>query len=673
MKYFFNIFSCLLLAATLVFSFAGCKEEETEAASSGVYPYRILSVGASFTNDAMRYMRDILIQNGVANKDIDIVNAYIGGQTLEGHAMCARFDLKQYTRESFGTNGNITSEYGVTLKSILTSNNWDYIIFQQGSHEAGNPEAFKDADLTYLVNYVKANCPNPNVKIGYHMTWAYAKNSTHPSFSFYGGDQMKMYNAIVNTAKTKIQNNAGFDFIIPAGTAIQNARTVFGDILCSDGYHLNDRGRFIAGAIWVRQLFNPGVDAINSYQTLTINLSRDDIVKIEKVIQDAFNNPFETDYVDNGGGTGETPPFDGSWHSAQWAETFTFDMQNKTFIKMKDEGWGERGTFTYTTGYIPNTFTCTITEITSDGLNWNTPAPNAQLVWIRTYGFAGETMLINGHVYGVREIDPHTGGNAPYRILSIGASFTRDAMTYMRDILVANGIATENIVIVNAYIGGQTLQGHANNAKSGAKAYTRMAFGTNGAMTNAYGLSSQEILESNPWDIVSFQQGAAQAGNPSAYNDDDINYLIEFVKTHCSNQNVKIAFHMTWAYANAHPTVSTFGSQMAMYNAISSTVQEKILPKKVSGDFDHIIPSGTAFQNARQHFGDVLCGGDHYHASDLGRFIAGAAWVREIFGLSIDAMSSYKTMSITLNRDDIVRIDKFVLDAVNTPFQVTPQ
>ena len=58
-----------------------------------------------------------------------------------------------------------------------------------------------------------------------------------------------------------IQANEDIDFVIPAGTAIQNARTsLLGDTLTRDGYHLSyDVGRYIAGITWVEALTGKAV------------------------------------------------------------------------------------------------------------------------------------------------------------------------------------------------------------------------------------------------------------------------------------------------------------------------------------------------------------------------------------------------------------------------------
>lgn len=51
-----------------------------------------------------------------------------------------------------------------------------------------------------------------------------------------------------------------FDILVPSGTAIQNARTKLGDVLCRDGYHLDlNIGRYIASCTWYEAIFKQTV------------------------------------------------------------------------------------------------------------------------------------------------------------------------------------------------------------------------------------------------------------------------------------------------------------------------------------------------------------------------------------------------------------------------------
>ena len=379
-------------------------------------------------------------------------------------------------------------------------------------------------------------------------------------------------------------------------------------------------------------------------------------------------NPVDPIDPDNTGGNGTLPSLEGSWHSSVYSETFTFNVAAGTFTKMSDQGWGEGGTFTYTATH----FTTTVTQV-FDGGSWSALAPKVET---RPYVITNGVLILWGqNVYEKKDIESEPVGAANYRILSIGASFTRDAMTYLRDMLVQNGVNNEDILIVNAYIGGQTLQGHASNARNNTAAYTRQSFGTRGAMTTTHSVRLIDLVTSSEWDYISFQQGADRAGDPAYYRNEDIEFLLEYVKEHCPNPDVKIMFHMTWAYA-ANSTQSVFintynRDQMLMYNAIINTAQSIILPNE---GFDFILPSGTAIQNARNVFGDFL-NSDGYHLNDRGRFIAGAMWLRQIYSLSVDVFDApYQAQNnVTLTLDDIAKIDKCVQDAFDYPFEVTFQ
>ena len=134
------------------------------------------------------------------------------------------------------------------MKDIIQDDYWDIITLQQASHFSGKPDTYKN--LGKLMNYVKHTALNKHFRFAFHQTWAYAQNSTHDDFKWYGSDQKIMYQAICKTVR---QETAHFRIhkIIPSGIAIQMARTVVGDTLNRDGYHLSYlMGRYTAACTW---------------------------------------------------------------------------------------------------------------------------------------------------------------------------------------------------------------------------------------------------------------------------------------------------------------------------------------------------------------------------------------------------------------------------------------
>lgn len=110
---------------------------------------------------------------------------------------------------------------------------WDYISLQQGSYQSGKADTYNTIDaIMDRILELKSD-----VEFLWNMTWAYQSDSGYANFYMYDHDQMKMYNDIVNAVQTKVIPNERFKYIIPNGTAVQNARTSqLGDTLCRDVY-----------------------------------------------------------------------------------------------------------------------------------------------------------------------------------------------------------------------------------------------------------------------------------------------------------------------------------------------------------------------------------------------------------------------------------------------------
>jgi hypothetical protein len=177
----------------------------------------------------------------------------------------------------------------LTLKEALEYREWDYIIFHQASKYSGNIDSFSPY-LDNLIVAAKTYCKNENVKIGLMQTWAYADitlqdsgtpiypttSTTIPSFS----SQEDMYEAICNTYKQALDMYEDISFLIPAGTAIQNARatelgTNYNDFGAnsSDGSHINPEGTLITSLVVFNKVFgkkyNIKLSEIqNNYSTL---------------------------------------------------------------------------------------------------------------------------------------------------------------------------------------------------------------------------------------------------------------------------------------------------------------------------------------------------------------------------------------------------------------------
>ena len=249
-------------------------------------------------------------------------------------------------------------------------------------------------------------------------------------------------------------------------------------------------------------------------------------------------------------------------------------------------------------------------------------------------------------------------------ILAIGNSFSWDAMEYLQPILYEMGY--RDIFLGNLYIGGCSLETHANNITSGASAYDYRVC-TTGTWSSSKS-SSVTALKSRDWDYVSVQQVSGLSGVAETYEP----YLTTVMdKVMELSPDSRKMWHMTWAYQSnsTHSDFSRYGSnQQTMYQAIVSATQEKVVSR---GDFDFVIPSGTAVQNLRSSFiGDVITR-DGYHMSyDNGRLLTALMWARQITGKSV-ADISYTPSGYSFSDKQKAAIKESVENAFQKPFEPT--
>ncbi|MBQ8184413.1 MAG: DUF4886 domain-containing protein [Lachnospiraceae bacterium] len=249
---------------------------------------KVLAVGGSFSIDTMEYLYDIATAAGV--KEVVLGNLYNGGCSLQRHVL---FYKSQQTGYSYykNTDGewNVTDNY--TLSEALADEEWDYISLQQTSALSGLPESYETA-LPELISIVREKCPE--TPLMWHMTWAYQQDYESDAFKDYNSDQMTMYNGIVNCLNECVDKQEVFEFVIPVGTAIQNARTSFlGDTLTRDGLHLDEQiGRYIGGLTWYAAITNSSIEKID-YNPAPEMITDEMMEAAKEAVTNAILNPRE--------------------------------------------------------------------------------------------------------------------------------------------------------------------------------------------------------------------------------------------------------------------------------------------------------------------------------------------------------------------------------------------
>lgn len=238
----------LLLSVFLVFA-SLCI---TLAQSAGDGVIRVLAIGNSFSEDAIeQYLHELGM---AAGKEMVVGNLYIGGAPMSLHWDNVLEDKGAYRYRKTSVDGEKHAEEHVRISAALADEPWDYVSVQQASPFSGRFE-FYEKPLVGLFGYIKG-ATGGHAKVILHQTWAYAANSTHDGFAHYDRNQQIMYEAIMDASR-RATEWVPIDLLVPAGTAIQNARTSFiGDNLTRDGYHLDLHiGRFVAACTWFESLF----------------------------------------------------------------------------------------------------------------------------------------------------------------------------------------------------------------------------------------------------------------------------------------------------------------------------------------------------------------------------------------------------------------------------------
>lgn len=232
---------------------------------------KILFIGSSFGVDTINEVGDICASFG---KDVILGNAYVGAASLR--VFVDRYDSEigvtyykwkykatkwqiynGHTGEWLDRDSNITDEGtkpddSVLLQWLLADEAWDFIIMQNGAYQSPYEdqssfwEKGEDGQITNnivqnMINRCKKSCLYSNPVFGMNMTWAFSiyhtiSESHGPSgadddkWLSYGSNQKErqlgMWRNIAKNYKDCIENCEDVKFVIPSGTAVQNARTV---------------------------------------------------------------------------------------------------------------------------------------------------------------------------------------------------------------------------------------------------------------------------------------------------------------------------------------------------------------------------------------------------------------------------------------------------------------
>lgn len=249
---------------------------------------KILTIGNSFAENATVYLEEIVSS---VSEDLILGKANLGGCSIQKHAnlvkQCDMLPLvKPYNFYQSGQEREM-----MNLREILSSLDWDFVTLQQVSDLSFREETFFPY-LEDLYNLVKSYLPKAEVVI--HQTWAYRIDALE--YEKYGITQREM-NEGLKEVYGKAAKKLGLR-VIPCGEAFSRAREIFNygpDKNCEidrlvplelpdqtgslikgyywstgntpsgnaelnlDGRHGNDKGCYLANALWYEFFFNKSI------------------------------------------------------------------------------------------------------------------------------------------------------------------------------------------------------------------------------------------------------------------------------------------------------------------------------------------------------------------------------------------------------------------------------
>lgn len=301
-RYVIGLMVAILLMLQPVGAFAFSGAYATLKSPSTNERYNVLFIGNSFSNDTTQYLYDIATEAGY---ELYVGNAYIGGTYLKtvydnifSNAQEFHYRVNQKGHWSYRRN-DFTQKW--SLAEIIKVRNWDAVIIQPNSIDAGNMEAMhlggdeQAASYPELIAYWIKSI-RQDIAVGYNMTWALSEDFSSEEYQkLYQGNQETMYqkNCQVTQAVTGACSN--IDFVIPTGTAIQNARSSYlGDKLNRDGKHLDmGIGRYLAGMTAAASLGIP-VEGLSMMKLRGDNYASPLHLKVMKsCVEGALENPYE--------------------------------------------------------------------------------------------------------------------------------------------------------------------------------------------------------------------------------------------------------------------------------------------------------------------------------------------------------------------------------------------
>lgn len=201
---------------------------------------KILFIGSSFGVDTINYVGDIAHSY---NFNVVIGNLYVGASGIKDYITFYESDRK-ISYYKWGLNATVWENGTSTVKEALSDEAWDFVVIQNGAYQSADESTYWDQDekgnitknyVSLFADIIDRCCLFSHPVICFNMTWAYSVYHTLSSsqgskdkWLSFGINQKQrqlgMYTELCRLAQKVLQHCPKVKFVIPSGTAVQNAR-----------------------------------------------------------------------------------------------------------------------------------------------------------------------------------------------------------------------------------------------------------------------------------------------------------------------------------------------------------------------------------------------------------------------------------------------------------------
>lgn len=217
----------------------------------------ILGFGSSFMEDMLYRVPEIFPDDTAA---LDLNFLCISGGSLDDHWKLISNDQPNYIFFHYDNDASLWTTDTLSYSQVIDQKKWDIFILQQNAQYSGRYPTIRstlNTVLTLLENRF------PQAQFYWHSSWAFAKDSDHPGFSFYDHDQHYMFRKIIECGYNIMMKDfkGRFDGIIPTGIVLQSLRDDTNIItpkdFTRDGFHLDlGIGRFAAACTFYESVLS---------------------------------------------------------------------------------------------------------------------------------------------------------------------------------------------------------------------------------------------------------------------------------------------------------------------------------------------------------------------------------------------------------------------------------